>query len=56
MCIVQDMKRNDLTGIPGNGVTSDPEAMRMFLVVIISFEPSAFVTVTSLGPVIEAVP
>jgi hypothetical protein len=37
--------------MPGNGVTSDPVAMRMFLVLTSSLEPSSFVTVTSLGDV-----
>ena len=40
------------TSMPGNGVTSDPVAMRMFLVLTSSLEPSPFVTVTSLGAVI----
>ena len=40
------------TSMPGNGVTSDPVATRMFMVLTSSLEPSPFVTVTSLGAVI----
>ena len=35
---------NALTSIPGNGVTSDPVAMRMFLVFTDSVVPSLFAT------------
>lgn len=41
------------TSIPGNGVTSDPVAMRIFFVWITSFPPSSVVTVTSLGELTE---
>ena len=40
------------TSTPGNGMTSDPVAMRMFLVGTVSLLPSFFVTVTSFVPVI----
>ena len=36
--------------MPGKGVTSDPTAMRMFLVDTFSSVPSSLVTVTSFGP------
>ena len=39
----------ELTSIPGKGVTSDPVAMRMFLVLTVSTDPSWFVTCTSFG-------
>ncbi|PAV58675.1 hypothetical protein WR25_10057 [Diploscapter pachys] len=38
--------------MPGKGVTSEPVAMRMFLAVMFSVEPSFFFTETWLGPVI----
>jgi hypothetical protein len=37
---------NLLTSIPGNGVTSEPTAKRIFLAVNVSLEPSSFFTVT----------
>lgn len=40
------------TVIPGKGVTSDPVAIRMFLVLITSDEPSGFMAVTWFLPVI----
>ena len=40
------------TSIPGNGVTSDPVAKRMFFVEILVWELSSAVTVTSFAPVI----
>ena len=39
----------ELTSIPGKGVTSDPVAIRMFLVLTVSMDPSCFVTCTSFG-------
>ena len=44
---------NQHTSIPGNGVTSEPTAIRIFLVLSVSFEPSSFFTLTSPGPLIE---
>lgn len=38
-----------LTSIPGNGVTSEPTAKRMFLVLRTSDEPSSFLTLTWPG-------
>jgi len=50
---IQQKRRSILhTSIPGNGVTSEPTAMRIFLVLRISFEPSSFFTLTSPGPFI----
>ncbi len=34
------------TSIPGNGVTSEPTAKRIFLALRVSFEPSSFFTET----------
>lgn len=39
------------TGIPGKGVTSEPVAMRMFLVLMTCSLPSAVVAVTWFFPV-----
>ncbi len=47
---------NLLTSIPGNGVTSEPTAKRIFLAVNVSLEPSSFFTVTWPGPLIEPWP
>lgn len=41
-----------LTSMPGKGVTSDPVAIRIFLVETFSVLPSFLNTVTSFGPVI----
>ena len=38
------------TGTGGSGVTSDPDAMRMFLVESVSLPPSFNATPTELGP------
>ena len=45
-----------LTSTPGKGVTSEPVAMRIFLVATVSVEPSLLVTVTSLLPVMVPKP
>ena len=45
-----------LTGISGNEVISDIEAMKMFFIVIISSKSSTFVTVTLLGSEIVSLP
>lgn len=42
--------------MPGKGVTSEPEAIKICFVRTVSFEPSFFVTVTSFEPVIEPCP
>ena len=39
------------TSIPGIGATSEPVAMRMFLVATTPFPPSDLLTETSFGPV-----
>lgn len=49
---VEDTICSSSTGMPGKGVTSEPVAIRMFLVLTVSLEPSSLRTVTSLGPVI----
>ena len=41
-----------LTSMPGNGVTSEPVAMIMFLAGTFISDPSSFITVTSFTPVI----
>ncbi len=47
MSFIDHIKQSNLrTSIPGNGVTSEPTARRIFLAVRISFEPSSFFTVT----------
>jgi len=45
-----------LTSMPGNGITSDPVAMRMFLAGTCCFVPSALSTTTSLGLLIRPMP
>uniref|UniRef100_A0A182QT11 Uncharacterized protein n=1 Tax=Anopheles farauti TaxID=69004 RepID=A0A182QT11_9DIPT len=44
------------TSMPGNGVTSEPVAIMMFLVLIVSSLPSPFFATTVLGPVIVPKP
>uniref|UniRef100_A0A8D9ANW7 Uncharacterized protein n=1 Tax=Cacopsylla melanoneura TaxID=428564 RepID=A0A8D9ANW7_9HEMI len=53
---VLDTTVSSSTSIPGNGVTSDPVAIRMFLVFTSSLEPSGLRTVTVFGPVILPCP
>ena len=49
---VDDTTTSSSTSIPGNGVTSEPVAIRIFFVLTISVVLSSFITETSLGPVI----
>ena len=49
---VEEMIFFSSISIPGKGVTSDPVAMRMFLVLIVETDPSSAVTWTSLGDLI----
>lgn len=49
MCIAQTNVR---TVMPGNGVTSEPTAKRIFLALSVSLEPSSFLTFTWPGPLI----
>ena len=46
----------ELTSIPGNGVTSEPVAIKIFLVLTTSVDPSSFKAVTSLLPEILPCP
>lgn len=50
--VYHNIKKLIYTSIPGNGVTSDPVAIKIFFVAIFSSVPSLLTTVTSLGPLI----